>query len=87
MMTTQYEVVQAKAYINTSKREGANLAKSALLYVSIYLARMSLRTADNSLGSSARKDIRSFERGCSKLSFHECRKTLSSLKSDGFDGA
>ena len=48
---------------------------------------ISANTADNSWGSAARKLIRSFERGCSKLSFHECRKTLSSSKGDGLEGA
>ena len=35
MMTTQYEVVRAKAYWHTSKRRTANAAKSALPYASI----------------------------------------------------
>ena len=48
---------------------------------------ISANTADNSWGSAARKLIRSFVRGCSKLSFHEWRKTLSSLKGNGLEGA
>ena len=48
---------------------------------------MSASSADSSGASGARKLIRSFVRGCSKLSFHECRKTLSSLKGDGLEGA
>ncbi len=48
---------------------------------------MSASSADSSGANGARKAIFCFVRGCSKLSFHEWRKTLSSLKGDGLEGA